>query len=76
MFHSILTSNMQESDIAEAVEIWVEQYKRYCSGYKSFPCSWIKNTSGLTGFLYKKVIDNTAIVVRSNNRLLGLIVHI
>ena len=75
MVNKYITFKMQESDIAEAVEIWVEQYKRYCSSSESFPCNWIKNTSGIVDFLNKKVKDKTAIVVKSDNKLLGYLTY-
>ena len=66
---------MEESDIAEAIDIWSEQYKRYCCCSESFPGSWIKDTSKMEGFLNKKVKNNTAIVVKSDNKLLGYLAY-
>ena len=66
---------MQKSDIIQAVEIWTEQYKLYCSNSKSFPSKWINNTKEIEGFLSKKIEDRAAIVVKSDNRLLGYLAY-
>lgn len=66
---------MQESDVARAVDIWVEQYQRYCGRSQSFPCNWIEGTSEIAGFLYEKVKAGTALTVKSGNRLLGYMTY-
>jgi hypothetical protein len=37
MINEFTMSKMQESDIIQAVKIWVEQYERYCSSDEAFP---------------------------------------
>lgn len=74
MENKFVTYEMQESDIAEAVNIWADQYLRYCSS-KSFPQSWLNNTSSIAGFLHKKVQDKAAIIVKSGNKLLGYLTY-
>ena len=75
MVNEFIILQMEESDIAEAIDIWSEQYKRYCCCSESFPGSWIKDTSKMEGFLNKKVKNNTAIVVKSDNKLLGYLAY-
>lgn len=75
MINNLITSKMQESDITQAVKIWVEQYERYCSSDKSFPNYWRKNTQKIEGFLNRKVIDGTAIVAKSDNKLIGYLAY-
>lgn len=75
MINKLITSKMQESDIAQAVNIWVEQYKRYCSNDEAFPSNWINNTIGIEEFLVSKVKDGTAIVVKSDNNLVGYLIY-
>lgn len=75
MVNKFITLKMQEFDIADAIDIWIEQYKRYCCSSESFPGSWIKDTSKMEGFLNKKIKNNTAIVVKSDNKLLGYLAY-
>lgn len=75
MISKLITSKMQESDIIQAVKIWVDQYERYCSNDESFPSNWIKSTTGIEGFLRRKVKDKTAIVVKSDNDLIGFLTY-
>ena len=66
---------MQESDITEAVDIWVEQYGRYCRSSEAFPPNWLKETRGIASFLHKKVSDGTTIVAKQDGRLLGYLAY-
>lgn len=75
MIKKLITSKMQESDIAQAIKIWGEQYKLYCSSDESFPSIWTKNTIGIEEFLKRKVEDRTAIVVKSDNNLIGYLTY-
>ena len=75
MINKLITSKMQESDIAQVIKIWGEQYKLYCSSDESFPSIWTKNTIGIEEFLKRKVEDRTAIVVKSDNNLIGYLTY-
>jgi len=75
MVRDHLVCRMQEADIAGAVDIWVGQYKKYCCSSKSFPRTWIDDTSMIAGFLSKKVHEGAAIVVKSDGRLLGYLAY-
>lgn len=75
MINKLITSKMQESDIAQAVNIWVEHYKRYCSNDEAFPSNWINNTIAIEEFLISKVKDGAAIVVKSDNNLVGYLTY-
>jgi GNAT superfamily N-acetyltransferase len=66
---------MQESDIAEAIAIWTQQYELYCGSSDLFPHYWIENAKGVIQFLEKKVINEKAIVIKSNNKLLGYLTY-
>lgn len=68
-------SKMQARDIAQAVDLWVEQYKRYCGGSRSFPRNWIKNTGAIEGYLSEKVEDGIAFALKSGDALFGYITY-
>ncbi|MGJ4850724.1 hypothetical protein ACH6CV_10775 [Bacillota bacterium Meth-B3] len=68
-------SKMQARDIAQAVDLWVEQYKRYCGGSRSFPRNWIKNTGAIEGHLSEKVEDGIAFALKSGDALFGYITY-
>ena len=75
MINKLITSKMQESDINQAVSIWVEQYKRYCANDESFPSYWVNNTIEIEGFLRSKVKDETAIVAMADNKIVGYMTY-
>lgn len=75
MLNKLITSRMQESDVAQAVNIWVEQYKQYCSNNEAFPSNWINSTEEIKEFLKSKVKDGAAIVVKSDNNLVGYLTY-
>lgn len=73
-----IISRMRESDISQAVQIWVSQYEQYCGAAGSFPTGWVKDPNAIVNFLKKKVADKAAIVARSDDRedrLLGYLAY-
>jgi len=66
---------MQESDITEAVGIWVQQYELYCGRSDLFPYYWIESTKEIAQFLTKKVTNGAAIVIKSCDKLLGYLAY-
>lgn len=75
MINKFTISKMQESDITQAIKIWIEQYERYCSSDEAFPYYWRKNTEKMEGFLNRKVLEGTAIVAKSDNKLAGYLAY-
>ena len=75
MINKIITSRMQESDISQAVEIWQEQYERYCSSDEAYPDYWRKSTRELEGFLKRKIAGKTAIVAKLDTILIGYLAY-
>jgi hypothetical protein len=66
---------MQESDIAEAIAIWTQQYELYCGSSDLFPQYWIENDKDVIQFLEKKAKNGKAIVIKSCNKLLGYLAY-
>lgn len=69
--NNYLIREMHESDIPQAVKIWVEQNELYCNDNKTFPSYWRGNTNEIEGFLYCKVQSRTAIIIELDNRVIG-----
>lgn len=75
MISKLSTSKMQESEITQAIKIWEQQYERYCSNSKPYPDYWRKGTREIKEFLNRKVQDQTAIVVKLDNKLIGYLTY-
>ncbi|HOE56405.1 MAG TPA: GNAT family N-acetyltransferase [Bacillota bacterium] len=69
--NNYLIREMQESDIPQAIKIWVEQNKLYCSDNMAFPGYWRDNTNGIAGYLNRRVQSGTAVVIELDNRVIG-----
>lgn len=61
---------MDESDVNEAKNIWLEQYRIYCSDI-NFPSYWGEDSSILEKFLSLKVKNRNAIVAKIENKVVG-----
>ncbi len=66
---------MQESDIPDAIGIWREQTKKYCSNVDSFPDFWLNDSTAIFNFLIRKVKANAAIVAKSHCGVLGYLAY-
>lgn len=73
MFQEYNITNMQEADISKAIEIWVSQYRRYCSGNDAFPVYWRDKTSEIEGFLRDKIQNNHAVVAKLEGEVVGFL---
>jgi GNAT superfamily N-acetyltransferase len=73
MFYNYEITNMQETDINKAMEIWINQYKRYCSDNDAFPAYWRDKTDELEGFLRDKIHNSRAVVAKIDNEVVGFL---
>lgn len=72
MYFQYEISRMQKEDIDQSIEIWLNQYNRYCNN-SEFPAYWRNKTSELQSFLEKKVENRCAIVAKLNNSIAGFL---
>lgn len=75
MVNQLKISKMQKTDIAQAVEIWTNQYKRYCGNNETYPTYWGRNTKEMEKFLNQRMENRNAIVVKSDKRLIGYLAY-
>jgi GNAT superfamily N-acetyltransferase len=73
MVYKYEITNMHENDIDKAIEIWVSQYRRYCSGNDAFPVYWRDKTKELEEFLRDKIQNECAVVARLENEVVGFL---
>jgi len=74
MIKRIQISNMKDSDINEAKEIWVSQYELYCDNSK-FPLCWKQDTELLEKFLSERIKNQSAVVAKLDNRVVGFLAY-
>ncbi|MEG1255082.1 GNAT family N-acetyltransferase [Clostridium sp.] len=74
MINELKISNMQDSDIDGAKEIWVRQYELYCDN-SDFPVYWKEDSSLLDKFLNVKIRNQSAIVAKLENRIVGFLAY-
>ncbi|HEY8499731.1 MAG TPA: hypothetical protein VIL89_03855 [Clostridia bacterium] len=74
MMKKIIITDMQKSDISQALRIWHDQYELYCTCDKTYPNYWRKSTAEKEDFLKGKVESKTAVAARLDNVLIGKLV--
>lgn len=74
LLNRIIISRMQESDITQALKIWQEQYRCYCSD-KAYPDHWRKSISKIEGFLTSKIESKAVIVAKLDTLLIGYLAY-
>ena len=75
MTNNFTVTGMLETDITQAVEIWVDQNIRYCSKNSAFPDYWRNNTNEIEGFLRRKIQDKAAIVAKHDSKIFGYLAY-
>jgi predicted acetyltransferase len=73
MVYECKVSSMQKTDVNKAIEIWVNQYKKYCGNNKDFPAYWGSKTKEIESFLNNKIENNSAIVTKLDNEIIGFL---
>lgn len=75
MVYECTVSSMQKTDINKAIEIWINQYKKYCGNSNDFPAYWGRKTKEIENFLNNKIENNSAIVAKLNNEIVGFLAY-
>ena len=70
-----IVDDLSESDIGGAVEIWVDQNRRYCGNSAAFPDLWRNNTGGIVGFLQARIQRKAARALRHGHDLCGYLTY-
>ncbi len=74
MINELKIINMEDSDIAQAVKIWVAQYELYCDN-SSFPSYWKEERELLEKYLKMKIKNQSAIVAKLESRVIGFLAY-
>ena len=75
MVYECMVSSMQKIDINKAIEIWINQYKKYCGNNNDFPAYWGSKTKEIEKFLNNKIENNSAIVAKLDNEIVGFLAY-
>lgn len=70
-----IVDDLTESDIGQAVEIWVDQNQRYCGNSDAFPDYWRNNPNEVARFLQARIKRKAAQALRYGNSVCGYITY-
>lgn len=75
MIYECKVSSMKKTDVKVVIKMWTDQYKKHCGNNINFPDYWGNNINGIEKFLNNKVEDNSAIVAKLDNEIVGFLAY-
>lgn len=75
MKHPFQIDPMQKTDLPQAVNLWVQQYRRNCGDNGAFPNYWLNPSPELEAYLLGKIDNQQVFTAKSGQNLLGYLAY-